>query len=135
MGAALFEHLGEQGLQLIAFGRRALGLDHLVADHILNGSDQTNLCAEHTLEHLLEQVGGRRLAVGPGDADDGHVLRRVAEAVRTDHGESLARVLHREVVKHHAVHATMVHQHRQGPSHTPERPQFPHAYLYSSQAR
>ena len=80
VGAARIRHLTEQLLQLKRLGRRALGRDDLLADHVLVGADQTDLAALR-LQNRLDQIGGRGLAVGAGDADHLHFLRRMGEVI------------------------------------------------------
>ena len=67
-------HLGEQLLQLEGFGRRALGMQDLVSDHVLDGADEADLRAEGLFEHVLEQIRARGLAVRAGDADHAHAV-------------------------------------------------------------
>ena len=74
-------HLAKQLLQLIAFRRRALRLQDLIPDHILDRADEADLRAEGPLEDVLEQIGRGGLSVRTGHADHRHMLRRPAEPV------------------------------------------------------
>ena len=87
MGASGLGHLREQPLELKALRGGALRGDHLIADHVLDRADQTHLRAQSLLQHGFQQVGHRGLAVGAGDAQNGHFLRRVAEPIRSQHSQ------------------------------------------------
>ena len=82
-------------MQLVGFRGGALGLDHLVADQVLIGADQADLVAR-VLQYVLDQVGGRGLAVGAGHAEHHHAVRRVTEAVGRNLGERTARIFHHD---------------------------------------
>ena len=72
MGAARLLHLIKQLLQLEGLRGGALGFDDLVADHILNGTDEAHLGAQGLLQHGFQQIGTGSLAIGAGDAHKGH---------------------------------------------------------------
>ena len=95
MGAARIAHPREQCVQLVGFRRGAFGFDHLIADEVLIGADQADLVA-CILEHMLDEVGRGGLAVGAGNAQHHHAVRRMAEAVRRDLRQRDARVLHHD---------------------------------------
>ena len=95
MGAARVAHARKQRVQLVGFRGGALGLDHLVADQVLVGADQADLVAR-VLQYVLDQVGGRGLAVGARHAKHHHAVRRVTEAVGRDLGERTARIFHHD---------------------------------------
>ena len=74
MAAPGVRHLAEQLLKLIALGRRALRGDGPVSDPIAVGTDKPYLRATGPLQHMLEQECRGRLAVGTGEAHDGHLF-------------------------------------------------------------
>ena len=63
MGAARVRHFAQQTLERQRVGRGALGRQNGVADHVLIGPDQTDLCAQAALKELLEKIRCGRLAV------------------------------------------------------------------------
>ena len=81
MGTAGIAHLREKLLQLKALRGGALGMEHLLPDHILDRSDEAYLGPNGLLQHAFQKIGGSGLAVGSGDADDLHGIRRVAKPV------------------------------------------------------
>ena len=89
--AARVRHAAQQPLQLEGFRRRALGVDHLAADHVLDGADQADLRPGLLLEDALDEVGRGRLAARAGHADHRQLARGVAVPVRADHGQRAAR--------------------------------------------
>ena len=84
--AASLGHACKQCLQLVGLGRGALGRDDLVTDHVLIGADEANLMALG-FQNVLDQRGGRGLAVGAGHADHGELARGMVEAVARDVGQ------------------------------------------------
>ena len=52
--AAGAPHLREELLQLERLRSRALGVQDLIADHILDRADEADLRAERPLEHVLK---------------------------------------------------------------------------------
>ena len=76
--AALLEHLGEQLLHVRRLGRRAR---RLAFDRGRRGRHGTHHARGEPgrVEHGRQQVTGRRLAVGAGDADDRHAAARAVE--------------------------------------------------------
>ena len=97
MGAARLPHLGQQGLQVPGLRRGPLRGDHGIADHVLVRADEAHLGPQHLLQHRLQEIRGGGLAVGAGDADHGHVLRRVAVEVGPQHRQGPAGVRHLDV--------------------------------------
>ena len=97
VGAARVRHLPEQALQFKGLRRGALGGDHLVADHVLNGADKTHLGPGLLLQNALDEIGGRGLAVGAGDAHHGHLPGRVVKPIGADDAQRPPGVFH-----HHA---------------------------------
>ena len=66
-------------------------MDHLAADHVLDGADQADLRPGLLLEDALDEVGRGRLAARAGHADHRQLARGVAVPVRADHGQRAAR--------------------------------------------
>ena len=97
VGAPGVAHLAEELLQLEALRRGALRGQLLRPDHVAVGADQTHLRAERGLQDVLDEVSGGGLAVGAGDADHGHLPRRVAEEVASGDGQSIAGILHQNI--------------------------------------
>ena len=97
MGAARLLHLIKQLLQLKGFRGGALGFDDLVADHILNGTDQAHLGVQRLLQHGFQEIGAGGLAVGAGDAHKGHIVRRVAEEIGGRKGHGIPGILHQHI--------------------------------------
>ena len=64
------------------------GIKDLLADHGVDGAHQPRPPAGGD-ENGIEQVAGRRLAVGAGDADDGEAARRKAQPRRRQVGQRL----------------------------------------------
>lgn len=81
---AALAHDREQGLEVGGFGGGALGLDALVADTRLDGSDQSG--GPGRSQAALDEVGGGGLAGGTGDAD----LEQIAARVAVDRGRQFA---------------------------------------------
>ena len=75
---AAVEHPPEGRLQVDRLRRGPLDLLLDPADHLLHGPQQAALDPRR-LEHLPQQEGGGRLAVGPGDPGDPQLRRRVAK--------------------------------------------------------
>ena len=92
MGAPGVGHVAEECLELQALGRGALGVQHLVADHILDGTHQAHLGAQAVLQDVLDEIGSGGLAVGAGNADHGHLPRGVSIPVGTGQGKAAAGV-------------------------------------------
>ena len=97
VGAAGVPHPGEQAVELKALGGGALGVQHLVADHVLDGADEPHLRPQGLLQHALEQIRAGGLAVGAGNADDGQAVRRMAEPVRAELGQGQAGGIHQHI--------------------------------------
>ncbi len=70
-------HRSEKPLQLSSFGRRVGDRLGNPRDSGADRADQAHLLAGGPSDRL-EQVGDRRLSVGAGDADNGHLCGRVA---------------------------------------------------------
>lgn len=62
------------------------------ADHVLVGADEPHLGPQHALQHRLEQIGGGRLAVGPGDGQRRQAIGRAAEPVGGDRRQRRPRI-------------------------------------------
>ena len=88
--AASLGHACKQRRGIVGLGRGALGRDDLVADHVLIGADQADLTTLG-FQNVLDQRGGRGLAVGTGHADHGELARGMVEAVARDVGRAPAR--------------------------------------------
>ena len=88
VGAAGVGHLAEEGLQFETLGSGAFGVQHLAADHVLNGAHQAHLGPQAILQNVFDQVGGGGFAVGAGDADHGHLPGRVAVPVGAHLGQA-----------------------------------------------
>ena len=88
--AARIAHIGEELLQLKGLRRGALGVQDLIADHILDRADEADLCAERFFKHVLQQIRTGRFAVRAGDSDDAHSVRRMAEPVCAERGKRRA---------------------------------------------
>ena len=80
MGTARIAHLCEQLVQFKRFRRGALGRQNLIANHVLVGADKAD-CVTLCLKNGLEQIRRCGLAVGAGDADHGHAVRRMVKIV------------------------------------------------------
>ena len=52
--AAGVAHVGKELLQLEGFGRRALGVQNFIADHVLDRADEADLCAARFFKHVLQ---------------------------------------------------------------------------------
>ena len=63
------EHAAKGGLEIDRLGRRPLDLLLHAADHLLHGPEEPGP-DPLGLEHVPDQEGGRRLAVGAGDPGD-----------------------------------------------------------------
>ena len=87
MGAARVGHLAEQPVQLEGFRRGALGVQHLIADHVLDGAHQPHLGPGLLLQNALDEVGGGGLAAGAGDAHHGHFPGGMIEPVAAHQGQ------------------------------------------------
>ena len=94
VGAALLQHLGKQALERKALRGGSLGVQDLVADHVLDRADQTDLCAEDPFQHGFEQEGYGRLAVGSGHADHGQPLCGMTEPVCAEDRQGCAGIRH-----------------------------------------
>ena len=81
MGATRNLHLPEQLLQLIALRCRALGVQYLVSNHILDGSNESHLCPDRLLQHGFEQISHRGFTIGAGYADHRHFVCRMPKPV------------------------------------------------------
>ena len=88
--AARIAHIGKELLQLEGLRRGALGVQDLIADHILDSADEADLCAERFFKHVLQQIRAGRFAVRTGDSDDAHSVRRMAEPVCAERGKRRA---------------------------------------------
>ena len=88
--AACIAHIGKELLQLKGLRRGALGVQDLIADHILDRADEADLCAERFFKHVLQQIRAGRFAVRAGDSDDAHSVRRMAEPVCAERGKRRA---------------------------------------------
>ena len=88
---AALEHAAEGLLEVDRLRGRALDLLLDRADHLLDGAQQARL-DRRRLEHLAEQEGGRRLAVGAGDPRHPQLGRRVAVEARRDRRHRRPRV-------------------------------------------
>ena len=97
MGAAGVRHLTEKPLELIAFGRRALGVDKLVTYHVAVRSDKADLCIELRFEQVLEKIGRCGLAVGAGYADDSHLRGGITEEVSAQYRQRIAAVFDHDI--------------------------------------
>ena len=113
MRAARVTHPRKQGVQLIAFRGRALGLDHLAADEILVCADQSDLMP-CLLQHVLDQIGRGGFSVGAGYSQHYHMICRVPEAVGSNLSECTARIRHhnrrntlRRLLTHHGSRALL----------------------------
>ena len=94
MGAARVGHLPQQLLQLEGLRCGALGVEHLAADHVLNGADKAHLGSGLLLQNTLDEVGGGGLAAGAGNADHGQLPGGVVEPVAGDDRQRPAGILH-----------------------------------------
>ena len=110
MGAARVGHLAEQLLQLEGFGGGALGVQHLVADHVLDGAHQTHLGPGLLLQDALDEIGGGGLAAGAGNADHGHLAGGMVEPVGGHQRQRLAGAFHLHIgdipLRHTLTHHT-----------------------------
>ena len=87
--APAIDHLAQQFLDVRSFGCRPRGLANLVADPVGDRS-QHAATDSRCLEDRREHICGGRLAVGTGDADDAHLIARVAFKPRRKHGHRQA---------------------------------------------
>ena len=78
MGAPRGQHSGEEGLELIGLRRGVPGVEQLVPDDRAQGADHTGLVPRR-LQNGLYHMGGGGLALGAGEADEGELVRRMAE--------------------------------------------------------
>ena len=97
MAAPGVGHLPEQLLQLVGLRRGALGVQHPVADHVLDRADQAHPCSGLLLQDALDEVGGGGLAAGACHADHGQLVGGVVEAVRADDRQGPAAVRHLDI--------------------------------------
>ena len=88
MGAAPIRHTAQQALKLIAFRGGTSRWEDLIPHHVLDGADQPHPGPQHGLQHILDEKGGGGLAVGPGHPHQGQSLRRAAEPVGRQKGQS-----------------------------------------------
>ena len=110
VGAAGIGHLAEQAVQLEGLRRGALGMQHLIADHVLDGAHQPHLGPGLLLQNALDEIGGGGLAAGAGDTDHGHLFGGMVEPVARHQGQRLAGACHlhvgdiplRYMLAHHA---------------------------------
>ena len=81
----------EQGLEVGGLGRRPRRVHLPAGAAVFDRPDEAGRGAGRA-QDLIEDVGRRRLALGPGDADDLHAVGRVAVEVRRGQGQGLAGV-------------------------------------------
>ena len=81
MAAPRRSHSGQQLLKLIGIRRGALGGNRLGPHQIPVGADEAHLGPADPFQHLLEQVCGGGLSVGPGDPHQGHPVAGAAKPV------------------------------------------------------
>ena len=84
-------------MKLVGIGRGELGVERLVAYHILYGADQTALMTA-SFQHLLGNEGRGSLAVGSRDAYQLKPLQRMPHEVFAHGGERLSCGLHDELI-------------------------------------
>ena len=70
-------HVREHRLQIERLRRRLVGRARLVAEHVLDRADHAGGETARA-QQRFDQVRGRRLAIGPGDADERELARWVA---------------------------------------------------------
>ena len=97
VGAAGVGHPAQQLLQLEGLRRGALRVEHLAADHVLDGADETHLGAGLLLQNALDEIGGGGLAAGAGNADHSHLPGGVVKPVAGDDRQRPAGVLHQHI--------------------------------------
>jgi hypothetical protein len=90
--AALFE-LGRQPDHVQRLGRRVHGLAKLTRKAVLDGADHRGDAAG-VPQDRVDQVGSGGLAVGAGDASEGHTLIRTRIEIPRGDGQRLAALLH-----------------------------------------
>ena len=86
-------HILEGLLKDRGFGRRVVGLDLHIAIQDLNGADQADFEAGR-LQDGLDHIGGSRLSLGSGHADDLHAGSGIAVIGGSDVGHGVSGVLH-----------------------------------------
>ena len=92
MAAACFDHRGKKFLQGKRIGRRALGAEDLVTDHILIRADESDLCAFRLLQKLLEKIGRGGLAVRACHADHRELFGRLTAETGGEHRQGVMRI-------------------------------------------
>ena len=78
-------HCVEKTLQFETFRSSSLCGNHLLADQVFHGADQTHLGSLHRFQHMLQKQGGRGLTVGTGDADHCHRFGRMSIEIAAEH--------------------------------------------------
>ena len=91
VGHARVEHVLQHPLEVGRFGRRPPGRELEVRSAVADRPDDPGREAR-LLENGFEDVGRRRLAFGPGDADELHPVGRVAVEIGRAEGQGLARI-------------------------------------------
>ena len=109
MSAARLIHTAEQLLGLKGAGGSALRRQHFIADHILIGADQTNLCPPGLLQNSLEQIGRGGFAVGAGDRHHGHLLRGMTVEIGAQRRKAAAGIRHQHIGDLHLGHTLADH--------------------------
>ena len=90
MSAAGITHLRKQALKLKAFRRCTLGFQHLLADHVADRSDQSDLCSKRIFQNGFEQIGTRSFSVCAGNRNHLHRIRGMSIPVRTELSQCLS---------------------------------------------
>ena len=90
--AARVRHPAEELLKLIALGRGELRGQELLSDHVPVRADEPDLRVELRFEHVLDKIARGRLSARAGDADEGHLLHRIAEEIAACEREPQAAV-------------------------------------------
>jgi hypothetical protein len=91
VGDAGVEHVPEQGLQVGGLGGRPRRRDLPTRPPVFDRADDPGHGAGRA-QDLFEEVGGRCLALGPGDADDLHPVGGVPVEIGRGQGQRFARV-------------------------------------------
>ena len=95
------EHRPQHRLHVGSFGRGPSRLAGLAADLVVHRAHHAGVPAGG-VEDRRQQVGGRGLAVGTGDADDRHLAARVSVNRRAEDGQGRPSVAHRHPRHVHA---------------------------------
>ena len=104
-------HFCIQSHQVVDKRRGVVGVDDLVPDLVLNGTDQPHFSAVFR-ENMLDEIGDRGLAVGTGDTNETHFPFRMPEPCGTEFSVQGTGVLGEDLPV--AQSQIMIYQNRRG---------------------